>query len=83
MNQKNLNYEIETQDVHCQRMHSWAAMNQKNLNYEIETLHERPHKLYSTFPMNQKNLNYEIETLTCLDVALMVQRGYESKESQL
>ena len=76
MNQKNLNYEIETRITwraeskesnyefsRLPTMHSWAAMNQKNLNYEIET---PENKLYSTFPMNQKNLNYEIQRADCM-----------------
>ena len=38
MNQKNLNYEIETLTVFGHGIHTSSfAMNQKNLNYEIET----------------------------------------------
>ena len=63
MNQKNLNYEIET--VLTVLFGTWSdfAMNQKNLNYEIET--RRPQGTQRSarlLPMNQKNLNYEIET---------------------
>ena len=39
MNQKNLNYEIETVDsFHRFGCGERDAMNQKNLNYEIETI---------------------------------------------
>ena len=37
MNQKNLNYEIETASVIFDKAVPLDAMNQKNLNYEIET----------------------------------------------
>ena len=37
MNQKNLNYEIETVYDVREQLDSVLAMNQKNLNYEIET----------------------------------------------
>ena len=63
MNQKNLNYEIET-ILSCRRNgHRCAAMNQKNLNYEIETASSSlVVQMPSCSTMNQKNLNYEIET---------------------
>ena len=61
MNQKNLNYEIETLSMLLVRRCS-VAMNQKNLNYEIETSNVPNIPLRFTPPMNQKNLNYEIET---------------------
>ena len=38
MNQKNLNYEIETQMLTRLDNLKVKAMNQKNLNYEIETI---------------------------------------------
>ena len=37
MNQKNLNYEIETPEERAIEREPILAMNQKNLNYEIET----------------------------------------------
>ncbi len=37
MNQKNLNYEIETTQKWHRRCCPCKSMNQKNLNYEIET----------------------------------------------
>ena len=85
MNQKNLNYEIET----CPPL-NWPqgevfgelpTMNQKNLNYEIETCHRCvPHVIKES--MNQKNLNYEIETYLSSDTGYQLS-AYESKESQL
>ena len=38
MNQKNLNYEIETNILCLLCNQSIGSMNQKNLNYEIETI---------------------------------------------
>ena len=38
MNQKNLNYEIETIPLVATDSNGVPTMNQKNLNYEIETL---------------------------------------------
>ena len=61
MNQKNLNYEIETINL-CMRALILLAMNQKNLNYEIETRQRFHHQPLLKHAMNQKNLNYEIET---------------------
>ena len=47
MNQKNLNYEIETEiDYRVAAYYDRQPMNQKNLNYEIET---RPSLGYSTY----------------------------------
>ena len=43
MNQKNLNYEIETLAAGCSPAWTMSTMNQKNLNYEIETLHHPTH----------------------------------------
>ena len=61
MNQKNLNYEIETTHERQSHQDLRPTMNQKNLNYEIETGYSR-FQGRSVLPMNQKNLNYEIET---------------------
>ena len=74
MNQKNLNYEIETGLLvfSCHPLRR-MTMNQKNLNYEIETRHDW------RIDMNQKNLNYEIETHS----SYRTKGCYESKESQL
>ena len=82
MNQKNLNYEIETRPTeHHRTGRAHRPMNQKNLNYEIETTLNRP-CIVCIRPMNQKNLNYEIETYGKASNP-SARGGYESKESQL
>ena len=59
MNQKNLNYEIETSPLRFVRFYSLCAMNQKNLNYEIETwVSLTSLKCIGRY----EYLNYEIET---------------------
>ena len=63
-NQKNLDYEIETQvnlDLKCGFHFTW---NQKNLDYEIETKRHVEQKRVVSLAWNQKNLDYEIETPT-------------------
>ncbi len=82
MNQKNLNYEIETEEILMPSMNSITAMNQKNLNYEIETSMADNAQI-SKVAMNQKNLNYEIETQRYCWQAHYRSVCYESKESQL
>ena len=60
-NQKNLDYEIETNRLTSLRLVLVEAWNQKNLDYEIETnIREILHCHISSW--NQKNLDYEIET---------------------
>ena len=82
MNQKNLNYEIETKSYLCRLSRPGRSMNQKNLNYEIETTDAHIAKQCGVSTMNQKNLNYEIETqqTTKRNSPTVF---YESKESQL
>ena len=83
MNQKNLNYEIETSiSAFMDIKGHLLAMNQKNLNYEIETSQRWLCLTSSAGTMNQKNLNYEIETSTRNGRRRLLPR-YESKESQL
>ena len=89
MNQKNLNYEIETPHLITRiiRQKVSFSMNQKNLNYEIENVNGRSHARKpcdAWRAMNQKNLNYEIETVPHGYDSLGESRlVYESKESQL
>ena len=47
MNDKNLNYEIETRRMWRLRKQTAISMNDKNLNYEIETIRSSPSILYS------------------------------------
>ena len=83
MNQKNLNYEIETQEFKS-RCSVLLSMNQKNLNYEIETQHpDWVTPIFVVLAMNQKNLNYEIETNSYELLPFVGLDLYESKESQL
>ena len=62
MNYKNLNYEIETEEVTEVTLIHPASMNYKNLNYEIETGSQKHREHQHICAMNYKNLNYEIET---------------------
>ena len=64
MNQKNLNYEIETERGWGAPPRDGVTMNQKNLNYEIETSRQSRCRVGVGVTMNQKNLNYEIETVS-------------------
>ena len=82
MNQKNLNYEIETEPTPDLIASANAPMNQKNLNYEIETRTRSKGNSLPQLTMNQKNLNYEIETFGWYLVQWRC-NTYESKESQL
>ena len=61
INDKNLNYEIETA-INSYASRTALPINDKNLNYEIETLtiFTSPHD--TLVAINDKNLNYEIET---------------------
>ena len=70
MNQKNLNYEIETISRIALSPRITITMNQKNLNYEIETVVwvETIGGIGFLNTMNQKNLNYEIETYSLLNL---------------
>ena len=65
INDKNLNYEIETigkHDYRFRRDDPIGTINDKNLNYEIETTPQVVRRALRYRPINDKNLNYEIET---------------------
>ena len=65
-NQKNLDYEIETQVSRRRKGRGGAGpWNQKNLDYEIETIPRRAASSQWPSTWNQKNLDYEIETVVC------------------
>ena len=79
-NQKNLDYEIETNPSVNLRM-KWRTWNQKNLDYEIETRHIQCKRVMPD-AWNQKNLDYEIETLH-LRLAVNWNSGLEIKRTSI
>ena len=61
INDKNLDYEIETSVHKSVQIRLNSPINDKNLDYEIETWHFGSAPVFR-FPINDKNLDYEIET---------------------